>query len=272
MPREHPLKRVERALKVAPRHRLDLIEEVDADVRALQAELERRGSTPARARGAARRRLVPGQSTIEELSARHAPPLGRWVRAADWVDRVVPLGVGLAAASAGLLAVIAMHGSGVAGAAAFAVWPQAIVIAALAANLSWAGAQLWIHGDLRSMQRRLLWTRQAGLVVAAIALGALGAAWEGRLGLAPTEPVLLQGWEPQLWEAPVWQAIDRMATVAGTGLGAAVFGLFGWLGLTPRLLTDEEAERRIAHFFADARPLLTLSGHPRTRETSLNHE
>jgi len=53
-----------------------------------------------------------------------------------------------------------------------------------------------------------------------------------------------------------------MATVAGTGLAAAVFGLFGWLALTPRLLTDEEAERRIARFFGQARPQLTLASDP----------
>lgn len=205
---------------------------------------------------------MPGASTIEELSARHAPPLGRWLCTAGWADRAVLLGVGLAATSAGLLAVMAMHGSGVAEPGAFLVWPLVVVIAALAANLAWAVGQLWIHGGLRPVQRRLLWTRQAGLVVAAIALGALGTAWVGRQALAPTELPQPQGWEAQLPGAPVWEAIERMATVAGTGLGAAVFGLFGWIALSPRMLTDEEAERRIAEFFAQARPQLAVVPEP----------
>ena len=257
MSREHPLKRVERELKVAPRHRLDLIEEVDADTRALQAELERRGSTPGQARRAALQQFVPAECTLKELEVRHAPPLGRRVRAAGWVDRAVVLGVGVAATLAGLFAVITMYGSGVPDVAAFVAWPQVIVIAALAANLSWAAVQMWIHGDLRPRQRRLLWTRHVGLIVAAVALAALGAAWVGRQALAPAEP-------PQL---PVWQAVGRMATVAAAGLAAAVFGLFGWLALTPRLMTDEETERRIVAFFARARSQLTVVPKP-----SLDHD
>ena len=68
-----------------------------------------------------------------------------------------------------------------------------------------------------------------------------------------------------MWEPPVWDAVARMATVAGTGLAAAIFGLFGWLALTPRLLNDEEAEHRIARFFAQARPHLVLAS-----DSSLN--
>ena len=184
MPRDHPLSRVERALKVAPRRRLDLIEEVDADARALQAELERRGRTPGQARRAALRRVVPTREALTDLEYRHAPRLGRWARSAGWVDRIVVLGVALAATLAGLIAVISMYGSGVPDVAAFVTWPLAVVIAALAANLCWATLQLSIHGDLRPLQRRLLWNRQAGLVVAAVALGALGAARVGRVTLA----------------------------------------------------------------------------------------
>ena len=151
MPRDHPLKRVERELKVAPGPRLDLIEEVDADARALQAELERRGRTPGQARRDALRQFVPADQALEELEARHAPRLGRWARAVGWVDRAVVLGVALAATSAGLVAVIAMYGSGVPDVAAFVTWPLVVVIAALAANLSRAAIQLLIHGGLRPM-------------------------------------------------------------------------------------------------------------------------
>ena len=270
MPRDHPLSRVERALKVAPRRRLDLIEEVDADARALQAELERRGRTPGQARRAALRRVVPTREALTDLEYRHAPRLGRWARSAGWVDRIVVLGVALAATLAGLIAVISMYGSGVPDVAAFVTWPLAVVIAALAANLCWAALQLSIHGDLRPLQRRLLWNRQAGLVVAAVALGALGAARVGLVTLAPLEP---QTWEGPTWEPPVWEAVGPMAAVAGTGLAAAVFGLFGWLALTPRLLIDEEAEHRIARFFAQARPHLALaSDPPQSTDPSLDPE
>lgn len=272
MPRDHPLKRVERELKVPPQRRLDLIEEVDADVRALQAELERRGRTPSQARRAALRRAVPDDQALADLEARHAPRLGRWAGAAGWVDRAVVLGVALAATSAGCIAVMVMYGSGVPAVPALVIWPLVIVIAALAANLSWAAIQLLIHGDLRPGQRRSLWNRHAGLVVAAVAVGALGAGWVGRATLAPLAAPTIAAPEspvgdPPLWEPPVWEAVGRMATVAGTGLAAAVFGLFGWLALTPRLLTDEEAERRIAHFFAQARPRLAVAS-----DTSLDHQ
>lgn len=267
MSREHPLKPVERELKVAPRRRLDLIEEVDADARAMQAELEGSGRTSRQARQDALRHFVPADQAIEELEARHAPRLGRWARSAGWADRVVVLGVALAATLAGFIAVAALYGYGVPDVAAFVTWPLAAVIGALAANLCWAVIQLLIHGDLRPTQRRLLWNRHAGLLVVAVALGALGAAWVGRATLAPLEPPAIAAPEspmeqPPVWEPPVWEAVGRMATVAGTGLAAAVFGLFGWLALAPRLLTDEEAERRIARFFSQARPQLTLASDP----------
>lgn len=248
MPRDHPLKRVERELRVAPQRRLDLIEEVDADAQALQAELERRGLTPGQARRAALRQVVPAEQALADLEDRHAPRFGHWMRATGWIDRAVGVGMAVAATSAGLVAVVAMYGSGVPDVAAFVTWPLAVVIAALSANLCWGAAQLWIHGSLCPPQRQLLWTRHAGLIVAAAALGALGAAWVGRVTL--------------LGDPPVWETVGRMATVAATGLAAAVFGLFGWLALTPRLLTDEEAERRIAAFFAQARPHLALAPEP----------
>ena len=92
MPREHPLRRVERELKVAPRRRLDVIEEVDADARGLQAELERRGRTPGQARRAAVRQVVPTEQALGDLELRHAPRFGRWMRATGWVDRATHSG------------------------------------------------------------------------------------------------------------------------------------------------------------------------------------
>ena len=98
MRHEDPLAAVERALKVSPERRLELIEEVDADVDALQEELERRGYPPAAARRAALNRFLPAPETLVALEAQHGPPLGRWLRAAGIRGRVERLGA-MAAAS-----------------------------------------------------------------------------------------------------------------------------------------------------------------------------
>lgn len=250
MPREHPLAGVERELKVGPRRRLDLIEEVDADVRALQGELERRGRTPDEALEEALRQLVPAEDALEQLEARHGSRLQRRILAARWLDLAVRLGVGAAATLAGLAA-ITIAEPGPEGPSATLVWSQVILIALLAANAAWAGARLWIHGDLRSGERRLLWTRHGGLIVAAVALAALGAAWEGYSAFAATDP----GTISSLF---AWAVVQKVAHVAAIGLATAIFGLFGWLAITPRMITDEEVERRIARFFARGRPPLTL--------------
>lgn len=254
MPREHPLAGVERELRVGPRHRLELIEEVDADVRALQAELERRGRTPAEARREALRQLVPADDALEQLEARHGSRLQRRIRAARWMDLAVRLGVGAAATLAGLAA-ITVAAPGPDGPPAALVWSQVMLIALLAANVAWTGARLWIHGDLRSGERRLLWTRQGGLIVAAVALAALGAAWEGQVAFATTDPATISS-------LAAWAVVQKVAHVVAIGLATAIFGLFGWLAITPRMITDDEVERRIARFFARARPPLTLQ--PRT--------
>ena len=254
MPRENPLARVERELRVAPRHRLDLVKEVDADVLALQAELERRGYGAAEARRVAVARLMPGAEVIRQLEARHAPPLGRRLLASGWMDRAVAVGAGAAAAFAGIVGVFATADLGGAGASAALRWLLVFVAALMAANLGRAAVRLWVQGDLRQEERQLLWARQAGLIVAAVALGALGAAWEGYLALGANlgapGPVSLS-------QAAAWEAIGTVAGVAVSGLGVAVLGLFGWLLVTPRLLTDEECERRIDAFFAQSRPRLT---------------
>lgn len=254
-PREHPLARVERELKVAPRHRLDLIEEVEGDVRGLQAELERRGHSPAQARRVALQQLVPGGEALDRLEVRHAPCPRRWARAAGWLDHAVRVGVGAAATLAGAAAftlaasgssgVTADGGAAETGVTAVLVWSQVLLAALLAANLAWGAARLWIHGDLRPAGRRLLWARQGGLIVAAVALGALGAAWEGYQAF--TGPG-----SDAISSLSAWGAVHEAARVAAIGLGTAIFGLFGCLSIMPRLITDEEIERRIARFFAPA--------------------
>lgn len=264
MPREHPLARVERELKLAPRHRLDLVEEVGADMRALQAELQRRGRSPAEARREAIRRLVPGGEAVRRLEGRHAPRLGRWLRADGRLlygdgrgDRVTRLGIGAAAVLGGALGIVATVRPGLSGTAMVLSWALVIVFALLVANLTRVAVQLWLNGDLRARQRQLLWTRHVGLIVTAVALGALGAAWEGYLVLTSTEQVDSSA-------LLAWETAGTMAYFAATGLAAAIFGLFGWLSIAPRLIADEETERRIAEFFTRRRA--NRHGAPESRE------
>ena len=240
---EHPLADVERSLAVPPRRRLDVLQEVDADAEALQAELERRGYGPAQARRAALRRVVPGTETLAQLEAQHAPPLGRWVRGAGWIDRVERLGIVVATGLAGAVACITILGAAPLGSAAALAWPQVIVVALLAANWTRAAKRLWIDGDLRPQLRRRLWERQIGLIVLAVALGALGAAREvyGAFGALEAE---------QFAPPAMWDAVGRIVSHAALGLSAAIFGLFGWLAITPRLIDDETMEHRISAFFA----------------------
>ncbi|MDE2662150.1 MAG: hypothetical protein OXI39_04030 [Gemmatimonadota bacterium] len=244
---EHPLADVERSLAVPPRRRLDVLEEVDADAEALQAELERRGYGPAQARRAALRRVVPGTETLAQLEAQHAPPLGRWARGTGWIDRVERLGIVVATGLAGAVACITILGTGALGSAAVLAWPQVIVVALLAANWTRAAKRLWIDGDLRRELRRRLWERQIGLIVLAVALGALGAAREvwGAFGALEAE-----GFAPPA----MWDAVGRVVSFAALGLSAAIFGLFGWLAITPRLIDDETMEHRISAFFASRLP------------------
>ena len=257
MPREHPLARVEREMRLAPRHRLDLVEEVDADVRAMLAEMERRGCSPAEARREAIRRLVPAGEAMQRLEERHAPPLRRWLRADGRGDRVARCGIGAAALLGGAVGLVATIRPGWSGTAMVLSWALVIVFALLVANLARVASRLWLHGDLRARQRRRLWARQAGLIVTAVALGTLGAAWEGYLVLTNTEQV---GSSALL----AWETAGTMAQFAATGLAAAILGLFGWLSISPRLISDEEIERRIADFFA--RPGPNRHWTPGTRE------
>lgn len=252
MPREHPLAGVEREVKLAPRHRLDLVQEVDADVRAMQAELERRGWSPAEARQEAIQRFVPTGEVVEQLEDRHAPGLGRWLRAEDRGERVTSVGIGAAATLGGALGIVATVRPGLSGTVMVLSWALVIVFALLVANLARVAAQLWLHGDLRVRQLQPLWARHAGLIVTAVALGALGAAWEGYLVLTNTGQVDSSA-------LLAWETTGTMAHFAATGLAAAIFGLFGWLSISPRLIADQEIERRITEFFAQHRARLTLN-------------
>lgn len=243
---DHPLAAVDRDLDVPPRRRLELLEELGADAEALQAELERRGYRPDQAREAALRQLVPAGETLAQLQAQHAPRLGRWARTAGWLDRLERVGIAAAAILAGAAAAGATIWSDPLGSAAVLAGAQVILVALLAANWSLAAKRLWIDGDLRPELRGQLWTRQIGLVVAAMALGALGAAWQG---YGAYETLAAEAFSMQA----TWDAVRRIVAFAALGFGSATFGLFGWLAITPRLIDDEMIEKRISTFFAGPR-------------------
>ncbi len=259
---EHPLARVDRELRVSPRRRLELLEELGSDAEGLQDELERRGRGPRQAQRAALRRLVPTGEALKLLEAQHAPRLGRWIRAVGWLERVERLGIVTVAILAGTAAALVIRWPGSLDVTSILAWPQVVVVALLAANWAQAAGRLWIDGDLRPARRRTLWGRQVGLMVAAAALGSLGAAWEGyiALGVLEGETVSTQA---------IWGALRRAVSFAGLGLAAATFGLFGWLSLTPRMITDETIERRISAFFSRSRsPLTAISQTSQTQRTS----
>ena len=185
------------------------------------------------------------------------------MRTAGWLDRAERLGIGAAATLGGAAALVAIRWQAPASPGAILAWPQVIVVALLAANWTRAAKRLWLDGDLRPELRRRLWERQFGLVVAAVALGALGAAWEGYSTLGALEA------EAAATPA-VWDAVRRSVSFAALGFGAAIFGLFGWLAIIPRLITDETIERRISMFFTRPPLTLTSSGLTSSGLTSTN--
>ena len=248
MRHESPLAAVERALKVSPERRLELIEEVDADVDALQEELERRGYPPAAARRAALRRFLPAPETLVALEAQHGPRLGQWVRAAGIRGPIERLGAMAAAIMAALSLLAAIWSRDSAAASMPLACSLVLVVALLAANWFRAAASLWIDGSLPPERRRLLWARQVGLIVTAISLGGLGATWEGYTALGA----------PDASFGAAWTAVHRSVFFAALGFGAALLGLLGWLALIPRLITDETVEGRITALLVRSHPVRAL--------------
>lgn len=121
---EHPLAGVDRELSVSPRRRLEFLEELDSDAEALQDELERRGRGPRQAQRAALRRLVPAGEALRLLEVQHAPPLGRWIRAAGWLERVERFGIATVAIFAGAAALIVIRWPGSLGMTSVLAWPR----------------------------------------------------------------------------------------------------------------------------------------------------
>ena len=84
-------------------------------------------------------------------------------------------------------------------------------------------------GSLPPERRRLLWASQVGLIVTAISLGGLGATWEGYTALGAPGPSSARHSPPSI----------TSVFFAALGFGAALLGLLGWLAAIPRLITDE---------------------------------
>ena len=233
-----------RRLNIPPRRRLEMIEELGADLEALQAAYERRGLSPAAARREALMRLVPAEDSLHELNAQHLPRTARWLKAGGIGGRVERFGAAAAAILAGtaLLAAIPTEDTAVQG--ALFLWAQALIAALLAANWCRGAAGLWIIGVLPPDVRSLFQARQAGLITGAVSLGGLGALWQGYVGLGTLEA------SPGL----VWHVLRPAALTGAIGIGAAIFGALGWLALLPRLISDESSERRIETLITPSHP------------------
>lgn len=243
-PDRSPLAATERRLNIPPRRRLEMIEELGADLEALQAEYRRRGLSPAAARREALMRLVPTEASLDELNVRHAPRPGRWLSAAGLGGRVERFGAAGAAILAGAALLTAIPAEDVAVQGSLFLWAQALIAALLAANWCRGAVGLWIMGVLPPDVRSLFQARHAGLIAGAVSLGGLGALWQGFVGLGTLEASPVLAWD-----------VVRPAVLSGAvGIGAAIFGALGWLALLPRLISDESSERRIEALLTPSRP------------------
>ena len=248
MRHESPLAAVERALKVSPELRLELIEEVDADVDALQEELERRGYSPESARRAALNRFLPAPGTLVALEAQHGPRLGQWLRAAGWAGRIERWGALAAAIMAALSLLAAIWSRASAAASAPLACSLVLVVALLAANWFRAAASLWIDGSLPPERRRLLWARQVGLIVTAISLGGLGATWEGYTALGAPRCILRRGVERR----------PSLGLLRGPRLRGRAPRPARLARPDPPLITDETVEGRITALLVRSHPVRAL--------------
>lgn len=240
-----PLERVDADLRVHPRRRLAVVEELAADLEALEDELVARGLERGKAREAARRRLVPGAAAISALEATHGPDRSRaapvvWLR--RW-ERLAVLALTLSLTA--WLGLGALRGLGRGNAF---VWIELALVALLIANWAAAALELWVGEDLRRHERRRYERRHAGLIVAAFAAGALGTAVEAY--------ALIELATPAPPPSPVWGAVGRVTSTAALGLAAPVLGLLAWLSLTPRLIRYERIEGRIRRLFVPRSPRL----------------
>ena len=149
-----------RRLNIPPRRRLDMIEELAADLEALQAAYECRGLSPAAARREALMRLVPAEESLHELNAQHVPRTARWLKADGIGGGVEQFGAAAAAILAGTALLTLVPTEDVAVQGALFIWAQALIAALLAANWRRGAAGLWIMGVLPPEVRSLFQARQ----------------------------------------------------------------------------------------------------------------
>jgi hypothetical protein len=236
-----------RHIRVHPRTRLALLEEIAADVDALEDELVARGLTRAHARAAAVGCLYPGPEAARELEVDHAA----YRRFAERVggDRLARL----ERAALGLVGILTMAGLAVTlgrletlrGAGPF-LWGAIAATSLLVANTVRVAFCLWVRQDMRAAERRTARRVQMGLVLLIGSLCVAGSAAEaydaaGRLEASPD------------WATGFAMLRDIMALLA-LGLGAVVIGLTGWQAVTPSLYRYESLEQRVANVFVASGP------------------
>lgn len=248
-----PLAGMEARLRLHPGRRLEIVEELAADLEALEDELVARGLPRAEAREAARRRLLPDTDAISALERTHGPDRPRpapveWLR--RW-ERVAVLG--LTAVLVGWLAASAV-GGGIRVSPLF-VAVELGLVGLMVANWATAGLRVLLGEDVRRDERHRFGRRQTGLIVAAFAAAALGTAVEAYALTAvatPTPP----------GPAVVWSAVGRIASTAALGLAGPIVGLLAWLSLTPRFIRYERIEARIRRLFRARGPRLESGERP----------
>ena len=253
-PREDALPRLERALRLHPRKRLVLMEELRADLDALEDELAARGLPRSQAREAAARRVLPDAETARALELEAAA----WPRLAGRAgDRALRAAERAAIALVAVLVAVAL-GLGMArlrpgGPAAGFAAAMAIVISLIAAHTVHVGQALWLRQDLRADGRREAGRIHLGLVLVAVSLSGLGAtvvAYDAAGALASRAA------------APgVFALVRDVALLVALGLGAVLIGRLGWLALTPSFRSYETFERRIAALFLPTGPTLHRPDH-----------
>lgn len=255
-PREDALPRLERGLRLHPRKRLVLLEELLADLDALEDELAARGLPRRQAREAAARRVLPSAETARELEAEAAAYPRLADEAGARVLRVAErAAIGLVAALIAVALGLGLAGLEPGGPATGFAWAMAAAIALIVANTVRVAVAMWVRQDLRADGRREAGRIQLGLVLMAVSLSGLGgavvayaAAGDFAAGASPPAPLAL---------------VRDVALLVSLGLGAALIGRLGWLALTPSFRSYETFERRIAALFLPPGP--TLHG-PDTRE------
>lgn len=243
-------------LRIHPRKRFALLEEIAADVDAMEDALAGRGLPRGRARAVAIDRLYPGPAVVRELESDEVA-YRRWAERFGGGTVELTERIGLALVAVLTLVALAI---GLARLDAFRsggayVWGSIAVISLLMTNTLRVAFGLWVRQDMDAAARRRAWRIQVGLVLVATSIGGLGAAVESYVAAG------------SLAVRPEWGigfALMRdVMLLAGLSLGAIVIGLVGWLALTPSLRSYDAFDRRIACAFMPLAPRL-VSAHAET--------